>query len=273
MLAPTLTPDQQTALDAAKVAYADTGWEIQPSGEVLGAPEGVTYNVDKGVLTRTYMYEGIKLTVDLTKNTETPKPDGCVVNFEGWCLTKENNLARKTFRTERLQDGTFGIGGYGYVGDGNPEHEDNVVFLSPEEQQIDLTNPEKVDMSGEVTHDMLLGLELKHARKYRGNKVFFEGDTPDNSVVAESRDPYGWGDDIVYYPDANGVPSTLFFVSKLTKSPVSITTFVKPDGTFGVMFADTAELMVETGDTAGSSWRPDRWTKYYTEKNTLPKFW
>ena len=267
---PTLTPDQQIALDAAKAIYSATGWEIQPSGEVIGAPEGVTYNVEKGVLTHTYMYEGIELTVDMTINTETPMPEGAKLNFEGWVALENGTLARKTFRTERLQDGTFGIGGYGYVGDGNPEHEGNVVFLSPEEQQIDLTNPEKVDMSGKVTYDMLLTQVLKHDRKYRGNKVFFNGDTPESSAIVEPRYTLTWGDYFVYYPDPNGVPSTVFSISKLTQSPVSLTRFVKPDGTLGLMAADIPNLMGASMENLSIL---DRWSTHYSETNTLPTIW
>jgi hypothetical protein len=94
--APTLTPDQQTALDAAKVAYADTGWEIQPSGEVTGAPEGVTYDAEKGVLEYTHESYGVTITEPLIINNEdSVKPEGVVTDLQGYIIDENRDLVRK----------------------------------------------------------------------------------------------------------------------------------------------------------------------------------
>jgi hypothetical protein len=253
---PTLTPDQQTALDAAKVAYGDTGWEIQPSGEVLGAPEGVSYNVDKGVLTRTYIYEGIELTVDLTINTETPMPEGCIANFEGWCLTKEKELARKTYST---------ASGYGYEGDGNLEHEKYLPLLNLEEIKATLANPDNVDLS---VSEYVSGMTKSFYKTQGGVKKFFYGGTSiEDAIIIEEYNKYAWADNIIPIPDGKGgyalIPTTVFLVSELKSNPITRIAYTKKDGTVKVMFGDRGDLQSDNAETK----HPTEWSAYYIDNS------
>jgi hypothetical protein len=236
-----LTPDQLAALDAAKAIYAPTGWEIQPSGEVLGAPEGVSYNVDKGVLTRTYIYEGIELTVDLTINTETPMPEGCIANFEGWCLTQEKELARKTYST---------AGGYGYEGDGKVGE----PLLSRVEAQAILADETKVDMNTrEFNKRELMG-------RYRGDNGLNYGE------IAEPGSEFGWATNKVPVSDEKGeifLKDTTVYLAFELENPVTYIQYWGADHAVDktvrpkIIFLDTGEPVpddVETKHPSGWHW-------------------
>jgi hypothetical protein len=128
-------------LDTTNAALAGV-WTIDASGEVTDASgkpvEEMTYNTERGVLTRTYMYEDIVLTVDMPINVSTPMSKLCVTNFEAWCLTKGGTLERKTYGTVLSR-----YGRYGYAGDGKGGE----LLLSIAEAQAILADKSKVDMS------------------------------------------------------------------------------------------------------------------------------
>jgi len=262
---PTLSPDQQTALDAAKIVYSVTGWEIQPSGEVLGAPEGVTYNVDKGVLTRTYIYEGIELTVDLTINTETPMPEGCIANFEGWCLpargenqTEVVELARKTYST---------AGGYGYEGDGKVGE----PLLSRVEAQAILADESKVDMT---TREFDINAIWNPYRDKWSNFIY--------KNIKEKDGPNGWGAITVPVSDGKGgitlKDTTVFFATELEKYPTTIIRYWgadhKTDPTIPpkIMLLDTGDPVPEDASNPTLWSNPTGWSDIFKDPKIQVEF-
>jgi len=204
---PTLTPEQQVTVNSLNTTLAGV-WTIDKTGAVLGAPEGVTYNVDKGVLTRTYIYEGIELTVDLTINTETPMPEGCIANFEGWCLpargenqTEVVDLARKTYST---------AGGYGYEGDGKVGE----PLLSRLEAQAILADENRVDMTTREFN--MIAMEKPHS----GSKGLMYG------AIETGTRRFGWATNKVPVTDEEGRVSlkdtTVYYARELDNSQVMV---------------------------------------------------
>jgi hypothetical protein len=194
---PTLTSDQQRMLDAANAMLAGV-WIIDNGGAVTdingNAPEGIAYSVEDGLLTYTYMYEGKEITVDLVQNITTHPIEGCVARFDAKCLTSEGKIAVVTYSS---------TGEYGYEGDGNPEHKDNIRLRSVMEQHLTLINPEMANLEYRDIpqyNSRFNGTNLV-VKNLEGDKIFNEGTTG-----------IFWGDNMIYLADGNGgfIPSRIY---------------------------------------------------------------
>jgi hypothetical protein len=259
---PALTSDQQLALDATNAALVGV-WTIDNSGAVTdangNAPEGVIYSVERGVLTRTYMYEGKEITVDMPLNIKSPIPEGCVAGFDAKCLTKEGNIAIKTFSS---------AGGYGYEGDGNPEHEDSLPLYSVEEQHRTLSNPDVVDM---------VNRDVPQSSMFSNLRVRLDGSSG-SPIIREEVTGWFWGDNMIYQPNGDGeftpLTATPFKITDFVKYPnISVTFYNLKDGTNAIMLSDVSlcgsfeENMTWTEEEN----IPKKWSEYYTV-DRLPGF-
>jgi hypothetical protein len=268
---PTLTSDQQQMLDAANALLAGV-WIIDNGGVVTdingNAPEGIHYSVEEGLLTYTYMYEGKEITVDLAQNITAHPIEGCVVRFDAKCLTDEGKIAVVTYSS---------TGGYGYEGDGNPEHKDNIRLRSVIEQQLTLINPDVVNLKYRKfpRTDMYMERPNIVVKNIDGDVVFKE-------------DPNGvyWGDNMIYLPDGNGgftpVESTSFAIGNLEDSPnmtMTITYYESKAGTVEMMLSDMplGFTFDEYMDVLDGKISPDviynDWSKWYDlESGREPNF-
>jgi hypothetical protein len=231
---PTLTSDQQRTLDAANAMLAGV-WIIDNGGAVTdingSAPEGIAYSVERGLLTYTYMYEGKEITVDLIQNITTHPIEGCIARFDAKCLTSEGKIAVVTYSS---------AGGYGYEGDGNPDHKNSVRLSSVAEQQLTLINPDVVDLTyrGFPRYDVQLDDDGRVLIENHEGEVVFK----------EFSSGTYWGDNVIHFPDGNGgftdVESTSFAIESIMNDPyastadMAITYYVSKDGTVKMMLSD-----------------------------------
>jgi hypothetical protein len=246
---PTLTPDQQAAMDTANAEFAASGWEAQANGEVTGAPEGVTYNVERGVFTRTYMYEGIELTVDLTINTKTPMPEGAKLNFEGWVVTPEGTLARKTFSSEH---------GYGYEGDGKGGEP---LLNIAESQDGTLADESKVDMTSRELDSQSMWVPFANSR----------GEFEYGYMHGEPLKLFYWGSNRVPVSNDKGEVilknTTAYEADGLKDHPITIIRYWGSDHKTDPT-ALPKILLVDNGEIVAGADDPD-----HTMKNTYPESW
>jgi hypothetical protein len=249
-LAPTLIPDQQTALDTAKIAYGDTGWEIQPSGEVLGAPEGVTYNVEKGVLEYTHESYGVMITEPLIINTEdSVKPEGVTVDLQGYGIDVNHNLVPKSFSSAEGKN----------IEGGQRLH-------SKLEAQLFLANPANVDMT--VTEFDIVRLTSSFYKSKGKDSEFVNGD------IREFQG-YGWADDKVYVSDGKGgfemkkttVYFVLEFVDKIGDKNVTIIYYTDHEGLPKFMLVDSGAPVPDDTNNPKEWSNPTGWSKAFEDPN------